>query len=65
VTIPAERYRALVQARRFLMEVSNTSGFYKRTPATVREMARILLKHFPLESELEQLANQSPDLLEK
>jgi hypothetical protein len=65
VTIPLERYRAMVQARRFFMELSNSSGFYKRTPASVREMARMLLKHFPQEWELEQLAKKSPDLLEK
>lgn len=65
MTLPNERYRAMQQVRRFMEELMNSSGFYKRTPMTVREMARTCLKHYPMMWELEELAKKAPDILEK
>lgn len=53
------------QVRRFLEELMNPSGFYKRTPSSAREMARTCLKHYPMMYELEELAKKAPEILEK
>lgn len=48
MTTPAERTRNVIQARRFLEGVSHDG----RIPQDVRQEARRLLRHYPLDSEV-------------
>lgn len=65
MTMPHERTRALEQTRNFLLELIQPGGFYKKNLTPIRDMARMLLKHYPLECEIQQLAERCPELLGK
>jgi hypothetical protein len=49
MTLPSERTRAVVNAREFLLRLSNpyVPAGIKKIPGTVRDEARRLLKHYP------------------
>lgn len=64
MTLPDERYRSLLYARDFLYRLLDT----KERPKTVRELKRqasAVLRHFPAEYELEEIAKNSPRLLKR
>ena len=46
MTLPDERYRAVMQTRRFLLDLCN-SDHTPRVPKLVRQTARDLLRHYP------------------
>jgi hypothetical protein len=63
MTLPDERYRALVKARSFLFDLidpKKTPG----VPSNVRMCASSILKHFPDDYHSRILAEQSPNILE-
>lgn len=64
MTLPDERYRALKQSRKLLEELCDP-GKTPRVPSIIRDRARTILRHFPYDSDLEQLAENSPELLAK
>lgn len=64
MTLPDERYRALKQSKKLLEELCDP-GKTPRVPSIIRDRARGILKHYPNDYELEQLANSCPDLLDK
>jgi len=64
VTLPDERYRAIKQSRVFLQELCDRKQT-PRIPGDVRRYAQSLLRHFPSDFELEQIAEQCPDYLDK
>ena len=45
MTMPSERTRAVLQTRRFLLDLQ--LGNYPRMPKVVRQEAHRLLRHFP------------------
>jgi hypothetical protein len=49
MTLPYERTRAVINVREFLFRLSTpyTENGIKRIPATVRDEARRLLRHYP------------------
>jgi hypothetical protein len=51
MTVPAERTRAVILARDFLVALACPSGI-KRIPTAVRQQARSLLKHYPIWADL-------------
>lgn len=64
MTLPDERYRAVVQTRRFLFDLCNpqhTPG----VPKLVRETARAMLRHYPSEYEMRQAAEGAPDVFQE
>jgi hypothetical protein len=63
MTTPDERYRALKQGKKLLEELCDP-GKTPRVPSAVRERARGVLRHFPLDYELERLAQSCPELLD-
>lgn len=65
MTLPVERYAALENSYRFLLELMLPGGVHKRIPKEVRKRARWCIKHYPHNFELDQLASARPDLLEK
>jgi hypothetical protein len=64
MTLPDERYRALKQGKKLLEELCDP-GKTPRVPSIVRERARGALRHFPNDYELERIADQCPDMLDK
>ena len=56
MTLPDERYRAVLQTRRFLLELLSTP----RVPKAVKDQARSCLRHYPDTWEMQQVAEASP-----
>jgi hypothetical protein len=57
-----EKYRAIKQGKRLLEELTDP-GRTPRVPSAVRERARAVLRHFPLEYDIERLGDRCPDIL--
>jgi hypothetical protein len=64
MTTPEDRFRALKQSRKLLEELCDP-GKTPRVPSIIRDRARGILRHYPNDYELEQLATTSPEMLEK
>lgn len=63
MTLPDERYRSIIQARRLLEELCDPK-LTPRIPVGVRDRARGALRHFPEDYYLGMLADSRPDILE-
>jgi hypothetical protein len=61
MTLPDERYRAVVQTAKFLQSLCFSSET-KRVPLVVRQQARALLRHYPSEYDMMKAAQTSPDV---
>jgi hypothetical protein len=64
MTLPDERYRALMQGRKLLEELCDP-GKTPRVPSIIRDRARGALRHYPSDYELERIADTCPDYLDK
>ena len=64
MTLPDERYRAVNSVREFLRGLLDPKET-PRIPRSVRREAYYLLKHFPLEYEMQELAKKSPKILRR
>jgi hypothetical protein len=62
MTTSEERYRAIKQGRRLLEELTDP-GRTPRVPSAVRDKARSILRHFPMEYDIERLGDRCPDIL--
>lgn len=58
MTMPDERYRAVVKTQEFLVEILNTS----RIPKKIKEDAKWCLRHYPSAWDMKQAAENCPDL---
>lgn len=58
MTLPDERYRAVVQTKKFLEELLRTP----RIPKAVKDNARWCLRHYPSEWDMQQAADASPQV---
>ena len=59
MTLPDERYRAVMWAKKFLLEIANIrSGLSK----DMKDEARSILRHFPSEYDLNQAAQKAPEI---
>ena len=63
MTLPDERYRAVKTAAQFLARLAG--GDYPRVPKAVREEARSILRHYPLDWDLQRAARMAPDVFQK
>lgn len=61
MTLPDERYRAVVQTKRFLLEILTTD----RVPKTIKDGARHCLRHYPDEWEMQRAAEGAPDVFQE
>jgi hypothetical protein len=61
MTLPDERYRAVVQTAKFLQSLCYSSET-KRVPLAVRQEARRLLRHYPSEYDMNKVSQTSPDI---
>lgn len=59
MTLPDERYRAVMETRKFLESIITTrSGLSKE----MKETARWLLRHYPSEYDLDRASEGAPDI---
>ena len=57
MTLPDERYRAVVQTRKFLAEILTTP----RVPKSIKDGARHCLRHYPSEWDMQAAARGAPE----
>lgn len=65
MTLPDERYRAVVWAERFLRDIAHNTKKYPRIPKTVRQEAYSILRHYPAEYDMKRAANSSPEVFQE
>ena len=61
MTLPDERYRAVVQTEKFLKEILSTP----RIPKHIKDGARACLRHYPNEWEMQNAAESAPMVFQK
>ena len=61
MTLPDERYRAVIQTEKFLQELLATP----RIPKAVKDQARWCLRHYPNSWDMEHAANFAPTIFQK
>lgn len=64
MTLPDERYRAIKQTEKFLIDLCSPATT-PRVPPAVRERARGLLRHYPGQYHIDCLAAAAPDVIVK
>jgi len=64
VTLPDERYRAVVQTRRFLLDLCNTQHT-PRVPKLIRDTARSMLRHYPSDYDMNRAAQAAPEVFQE
>jgi len=64
MTLPHERFRAVMEVERFLMALVDPS-VTPRVPSTVRRRAGLLLRHYPTWLDMEKAADIAPDIFQK
>jgi hypothetical protein len=58
MTLPDERYRAVVQTQRFLLQILTTP----RVPKAIKDGARSCLRHYPSEYDMKKVSQTSADI---
>jgi hypothetical protein len=58
MTLPDERYRAVLLTRTFLFEILRTA----RVPKAIKDNATYCLRHYPTEYDMSKVAQTSPDI---
>ena len=64
MTLPDERYRAVIWARNFLYDLCDP----KKTPSvpkTIREQARSILRHYPSDWDMQRASDGAPDVFQE
>ena len=61
MTLPDERYRAVVQTQRFLLEILTTP----RVPKAIKDRARSCLRHYPSDWDMKRAAEGAPDIFQE
>lgn len=64
MTIPYERYRAVLNTEEFLLSLCDPKKT-PRVPGQIRKMARSCLKHYPHKFEMERACESAPEIFEK
>jgi hypothetical protein len=61
MTLPDERYRAVVQTQKFLVEILSTP----RVPKAIKDRARNCLRHYPSDWDMQRAAEGSPEIFQE
>lgn len=64
MTLPDERYRAVIQTRRFLLDLCNPQHT-PRVPKSIREHAHSMLRHYPSDWDMNRAAEGAPDVFQE
>lgn len=65
MTLPDERYRAVMWASKFLQEIAYDRKKYPRISKAVRQEASSILRHFPSSFDLKMAERSSPDVFQE
>lgn len=60
MTLPDERYRAVVQTEKFLQEILTTPG----VPKAIKDQARWCLRHYPSQWDMDRASQGAPDVFQ-
>jgi len=61
MTLPDERYRAVVKTQEFLVEILNTP----RVPKHIKDSARWCLRHYPSAWDMKMAAKNAPNVFQE
>ena len=61
MTLPDERYRAVVQTQKFLIEILHTP----RVPKAIKDGARSCLRHYPSDWDMNRAATAAPEVFQE
>jgi hypothetical protein len=61
MTLPDERYRAVIQTQKFLVEILSTP----RVPKAIKDGARHCLRHYPNDWDMKRAADGAPDVFQE
>jgi hypothetical protein len=61
MTLPDERYRAVVKTQELLVEILNTP----RVPKAIKDQARSCLRHYPSAWDMKQAAENCPNVFQE
>ena len=64
MTLPDERYRAIVQTQKFLLDLCNPQHT-PRVPKLIRDRARSMLRHYPTTFDMQRAAAGSPEVFQE
>lgn len=64
MTVPSERYRAVLITRRFLFDLLDRKKT-PRVPRAIRVRAVLMLRHYPCGVDMERTAEKCPELWDK
>jgi hypothetical protein len=65
MTLPDERYRAVMWASRFLQDLAHDKKKYPRIPKQVRQEAHSILRHYPSSWDMQRASNNAPDVFQE
>ena len=65
MTLPDERYRAVMWAERFLRELAHDTKKYPRISKQVRQEAYSIMRHFPSAWDMKRVADASPEVFQE
>jgi hypothetical protein len=61
MTLPDERYRAVIQTEKFLKEILSTP----RVPKAIKDRARSCLRHYPSDYDMNRAAEGAPEVFQE
>jgi hypothetical protein len=61
MTLPDERYRAVIQTQKFLVEILSTP----RVPKAIKDRARSCLRHYPNDWDMKRAADSAPEVFQE
>jgi hypothetical protein len=64
MTLPDERYRAVMMTKEFLLDLLDPKT-YPRIPRKIRDQAKICLRHYPSGFDLEAASRGSPEVFQR
>ena len=64
MTLPDERYRAVIQTRRFLLDLLSPQHT-PRVPKSVRDTACSMLRHYPSDWDMNRAAQAAPEVFQE
>jgi hypothetical protein len=64
MTLPDERYRAVMETMRFLTDLCNPD-VTPRVPKVIRQRARSLLRHYPSAWDMKVASENAPNIFQK
>ena len=61
MTLPDERYRAVIQTQKFLLEILSTP----RVPKAIKDQAKSCLRHYPSAWDMQIVAREVPGVFQE